>query len=795
MKKKVRTMCHDCHTKCGVVLTVEDGVITGVEGDPNHPISEGMLCTKAFSAKEIHEHPDRLQYPMRRIGARGEGKWERFTWEEALDTIADKMKEVIEQYGPQSVVTAQGTGRACNAWHYRLQSSIGVPGFALAPTHVCLLPNLSQTHVTWGRMFHPHEACDYRRAKSIVSWGSNPIRSRQHSGLRILDSMRDGGKLIVVDPVFRDIASKAEVFLQIRPGTDSALALCLSNLIIQNKEYGAELLTTWSNAPFLVHPEEGRLLRETDINLDADPDADHYVVWNSNTDAPAYWLPEVKSYNIDDVGPVLDGKFTITTVSGTNIECVTAFREYANYLEQFTPEYASEITWIPADRIVAAYEVMISNKPCILSPYLGACMMSSNAVQSGRSITILQILLNPPVDEPGGILFNPIWDVTFDPIITMADQVPGQHLRLGYDKYPMYTQVYASSNWPASIWDAIETEEPWPIKVLACIATDLLGCYEHPQKIHEVLQSNNLELFVVMDYWMTPSAKLADIILPAAHWSERCMGDEEVIPDPCIVTIPQIAVDPPGEAKDDWYFWREMGKRIKPEWWPWDSTEEMYLARLKWFYDWPEDAGWDEAVEKAYIQPTNAGATRIFKQHEKGLIEFKTASRKIEIYSEAMPVYGYDAPFPTYAEPAEGPLTTPELYQEYPFILTTGARDYPFYHSAWTNIARQRVIEPWPYVEMNDEDAARLQISDGEWVYVQSPRGQIKVKARVSKATLKGVISLPRQNYKDDCKELNLPGYDWDQANPNILIPTDGSDPGFGCTPMRGTLARISKAE
>ncbi|RDB63212.1 hypothetical protein C1878_04935 [Gordonibacter sp. 28C] len=794
MKKKVRTMCHDCHTKCGVVLVVEDGEIVGVEGDPNHPISEGMLCTKAYSAKEIHEHSDRLKYPLRRTGERGEGKWERITWDEALDAIAEKMRQIIEDCGPESVVTAQGTGRACNAWHYRLQSSIGVPGFSLAPTHVCLLPNLAQTHVTWGRMFHPHEACDYRRAKCNVSWGSNPIRSRQHSGLRMLDSKRDGGKLIVVDPVFRDIASKADVFLQIRPGTDSALALCLSNLVIQNKEYGEELLTEWTNAPFLVNPDEDRLLRDFDLDASADEAADHYVVWDTASNDVAVWRPETKSYDRENVRPALEGSFAVTMADGSQRTCRTAFQEYADYLREFTPEFTAKITWIPEERIREAYDIIVSNKPCILSPYLGACMMSSNALQSGRAITILQILLDPPVDLPGGIFFNPIWDVTFDPKITMADQVPGNHLRLGYDKYPMYTQVYASSNWPASVWEAIETEKPWPVKGIFCVATDLLGCYEDPQRIREALLNDNLEMLTVMDYWMTPTAQLADIVLPAAHWSERDMGDEEVIPDPCIVTIPQIAVDPPGEAKDDWFFWREVGKRLKPEWWPWDSTEEMYLERLKWFYDWPEDGTWEEAVERAYIQPKNAGESRIYEQHKKGLIEFKTASKKIEIYSEAMPVYGYNAPYPTYAEPEEGPVSTPEVYQEYPFVLTTGCRDYPFYHSAWTNIARQRVLEPWPYVEMNDLDARELQISEGEWVYVESPRGRMKAKARPSKAVLKGVLSLPRQNYKDECKELNLPGFDWDQANPNVLIPADGSDPGFGCTPMRGTLARVVKA-
>lgn len=184
MEKIVQTVCFDCHSKCGVRLHVEDNEIIRVEGDPDHPISEGMLCTKAFSAQDIHAHPDRLKYPLKRIGERGAGDWERISWDQALTEIAECVNKNLAEYGPTSVISTQGTGRGSNHFHGRFQSTIGAPGFGLAPTHVCLLPNLAQTHLTWGRMLHPHEACDYRAAKCVVAWGTNPIRSRQYCGLR-----------------------------------------------------------------------------------------------------------------------------------------------------------------------------------------------------------------------------------------------------------------------------------------------------------------------------------------------------------------------------------------------------------------------------------------------------------------------------------------------------------------------------------------------------------------------------------------------------------------------------------
>lgn len=816
MEKVVRTVCFDCHSKCGVLLHVDDdNNIVRVEGDPDHPISEGMLCTKAFSAQDIHTHPDRLKYPLKRVGERGAGEWQRITWDEAIETIADTVNENLAKYGPTSVISTQGTGRGSNHFHGRFQSTIGAPGFGLAPTHVCLLPNLAQTHLTWGRMLHPHEACDYRYAKCVVAWGTNPIRSRQYCGLRMLDGHRNGGKLIVIDPVFRDMAAVSDLWIPVRPGVDSVIAFAVSNLIIKNKTYGEETLKTWSNAPFLVHPTMQRLLREADIDKDADSTLDHYVVWNAKTGAPAIWAPEKEAFIGDAIAeptpverfngasaavdPVLDGEFTVTMASGEEALCKTAFATYREWLEPWTPEKAAEVAWTDADKIYKMYDLCINNKPALTAAYLGACMMTTNALQTGRAITLLQLLLDPPIDAKGGLHFNKFWEFMNSPKITANDVVKKDPLRLGYDKYPMYTQVYGKAAWPPALWDAIIEQEPWPVKVIISNANDILGCYERPQRAYEALTSGNLDLFVVMDYWMTPSAELADIVLPAAHWSERvgCF-DEEMYPDPCPFIMPQKAVDPPGEAQDDWFFYREVGRRIildgeKRDWlWPWQSSEEMQVWRLKEFHH--VDMTYEEAVEHGPVI-VYGGPHRIEKEHEKGLVHFGTPTAKIDFYCEAMPVFGYDSPLPTFAEPWEGPYTQPEVFEEFPFVLTTGGRDYPFYHSAWTNIAKQRILEPWPYVEINQYDAQKMQLADGEWVYVESPRGRVKARARITLGIVKGVISMARPNYKDACKELNLPGGSWDKYNPNILIPSEGADPGFGATCMRSALARIVKIE
>ena len=820
MEKIVQTVCFDCHSKCGVRLHVEDNEIIRVEGDPDHPISEGMLCTKAFSAQDIHAHPDRLKYPLKRVGERGAGDWERISWDQALTEIAECVNKNLAEYGPTSVISTQGTGRGSNHFHGRFQSTIGAPGFGLAPTHVCLLPNLAQTHLTWGRMLHPHEACDYRAAKCVVAWGTNPIRSRQYCGLRMLDGHRDGGKLIVIDPVYRDMAAKADLWIPIRPGTDSVIAFAISNMIIKNKTYNEDTMKTWTNAPFLVNDVEKRLLRESDIDASADPFDDHYVVWNEKTNSPAIWCPETETYigsqgdpapterfngSSAGVDPVLDGTFEVTLANGETMECKTAFTTYKEWLEPWTPEKAAEIGWFEPSKLYEMYDILMNNKPALTAAYLGACMMTTNALQTGRAITLLQLLLDPPIDAKGGLHFNKFWEFMNSPKISANDAVTNPVSRLGDDKYPMYTQIYGKAAWPPALWEAIITEKPWPVKVLISNANDVLGCYENPQKAHEALTCGNLDMYVVMDYWMTPSAELADYVLPAAHWSERvgCF-DEEMYPDPCPFIMPVKAVDPPGEAQDDWFFYRELGMRIVLDgesraWlWPWDSSEEMQLWRLNEFHLKPTGREPIETYEEAadeHMFIVYGGEHRIEKQHEKGIEHFATPTAKIDFYCESMPIFGYDSALPTFSEPWESPITQPEEFEKYPFVLTTGGRDYPFYHSAWTNIAKQRILEPWPYVEINYYDAQDMQIADGEWVYVENSHGKVKARARVHKGILKGVISMARPNYKDACKELNLPGGSWDTYNPNMLIPKEGADPGFGATVMRSCLARITKID
>ena len=716
--KKTRTVCTTCHARCGVFVYSDGDEIVKIEGDPDNPKSYGTICGAGMSQREIHNDTEgRLLYPMRRVGERGSGEWERITWDEALDTIASESRRIIDEYGPEAIVTGQGTGRTTNHWHCRLNSTLGLEGWSLVPTHVCLMPHILPNAISLG-IFSPADG-DLANSGTMVLWGQNPAMER---GImrRILDRQRDGGNLIVIDTRVQDMSKHADLAIQPRPGTDGALALGIIREVIANDWYDHEWIENWT-------------------------------------------------YGFEDLRA---------------------------RVEEFTPERVAEICWIKPDQVRVAARMMGTQGPVGMMVGLGPGCMHTNAIQNGRAIACLQGLLGW-IDVPGGVNVPVAFSVMLDDKITLWDSAkdPGRPdlFTFGGEKHPLY-KSFGRSNDPNSVFKAMITGEPRPVKMFVAIADDPLLCYEDANLTYQAMTSPNLDLIVVKDFYLSPTAQLADIVLPTADWSERCTYDEE-LDGPFILAFDQ-AVPAPGECWDDWRFFLEWGKRMNPEQWPWANEKEMVLWRLKEFYGF--DLTWEEfqAVPVRVVGMGEPGAEPVFKKYEKGLLRpdgqpgFPTVTGKIEFSSPAMAAFGYD-PVPDYTEPAESPVSTPELAEEFPLIGSTGHRVYSFFHSAWTNVPAQRYFYPEPFAVVHPDDAARYGVTDGEWMTISSPRGKIISKALVSREAKEGCVFIPRPAWRDECRALGLPGYGWNKANGNVLVPSEPAEPGYGATAMRSFLCKI----
>ncbi|UCG65919.1 MAG: molybdopterin-dependent oxidoreductase [Deltaproteobacteria bacterium] len=237
-----KSQCYSCNSGCDVLVSVKEGRVTKVEGDPSSPVTKGTLCAKGLASRHVLYHPERLTYPMKRMGERGEGKWQRVSWDEALDTAARRFKEIQARYGKYSTALATGTMRGW-MWHfYRFGNALGWqrtgPGLAQ-----CATPrNTASTLVTGGLA---PECPYYDSTQCMLIWGANPLATFPPKALGIMEARARGAKLIVVDPVLTETSSKADIWLQLRPGTDAALALGMLQVTINEGLYDKQFVKKW----------------------------------------------------------------------------------------------------------------------------------------------------------------------------------------------------------------------------------------------------------------------------------------------------------------------------------------------------------------------------------------------------------------------------------------------------------------------------------------------------------------------------------------------------------------------
>jgi anaerobic selenocysteine-containing dehydrogenase len=328
------------------------------------------------------------------------------------------------------------------------------------------------------------------------------------------------------------------------------------------------------------------------------------------------------------------------------------------------------------------------------------------------------------------------------------------------------------------VFRAMKTGEPYPIKAYVMVQGNPLGGWcEDQQTVRESLLA--LDFLVDMDLYITPTNSLADIVLPAA------LGPFERGPDKVI--------EPLYERWTDERFYVELGHMLNPEMWPWSSVEEWSewaaAARRR---DFTEAAQAGFAVERGNVAPP-LDFYRLIDPVTERPVGFATPTGRLEIYSVLAFQHGVD-PLPYYVEPEQSPYSAPDLARDYPLVLTTGARLPVYYHSQHRNNPLQRELFPHPQAEINTRTAAEQGIADGDWIWIESKTGKIRMQARVTPGLMPGVVSMAH-GWWQGCVELGLPGYGWDGANANLLVSGDEHDPALGVPAVRSQLCRVYKAD
>lgn len=250
-EKIVPTFCHGCGAakpRCAVLCHVNNGKFVRVEGNPeafnNWGQGSTSLCAKGNTGMQYLYAQDRLLYPLRRTGEKGEGKFQRITWDEALDTIANRLKETKEKYGPEAFgILSPEFWPVLSTVGRRFLNVYGSPNYLHSA--ICATPRRAAARVTIG--FSNLVTDDFEKSGLIVNWGANPENSGPNQGqpFSILNALKKGTKLIDIRPMLDPLGSKANIWLPIRPGTDCALALAILNVIINEKLFDSEFVSNW----------------------------------------------------------------------------------------------------------------------------------------------------------------------------------------------------------------------------------------------------------------------------------------------------------------------------------------------------------------------------------------------------------------------------------------------------------------------------------------------------------------------------------------------------------------------
>jgi anaerobic selenocysteine-containing dehydrogenase len=303
-------------------------------------------------------------------------------------------------------------------------------------------------------------------------------------------------------------------------------------------------------------------------------------------------------------------------------------------------------------------------------------------------------------------------------------------------------------------------------------------CAANTNKVYEALKK--VEFMAISELYMTPTAQLADIVLPAAMWLEK----DEIQLNQCDwgYTIRQKAVEQIDERRSDWWIYCELGKRMGVN----DPPDvEGYMAEsLK-----PAGVTFDGLREKGFVHLPNPFT---YKKYEK--VGFSTPSKKFELYSNIMESLGYD-PSPHHQEPPESPVSSPALAREYPLVLTTGGRIKGFFHSEFRQIERLRRLNPDPFIQIHPDTAGDLGIRDGDWVWIESPRGRVQQKAKLTTGLDPRVVHAQHNWWfpEDEGAEPSLHGA-W-KSNINVLTDWDAADEAMSCNPLRSLLCKVYKVE
>lgn len=720
----------NCFQSCHLYAHVKDGKLVKTTPAPYEDSIYTGSCIKGVTNVQRTYSATRIKYPMRRVGERGEGKWERISWDEAINEISQRFINIQEKYGSRALAfdTASGNYGLVHGMQglvNRLANSIGA-----TKINVCYdqATGYGADRVIGGGVWRwGNEPRTMFDAKNIIVWGSNPVFSQPHNWRIVKEAQAKGAKVTTIDPIYSATASKSDEYIRIVPGTDLMLVLAMINYMIENELMDFDFLQKRTTAPFLIRRDNGKILRKSDIDKSIDPKQnrkdDDFIIWDLDKNEYAFLADGLEPKNI-----AIEGTYTVA-----GIEVDTVFTVLKNEMKQYSLKRANELTGISEEKIVDLVKTYLDGPTTIYTNY------GIDHYQNGHLWAVAAFIMAAITGNIGkpGAGFTGLYV---------------QSIPLNYYGLYVTNRKTANRNVPQTEFykvmrDGELSGEPYTIKALFSTCANSISNFGNQNVWFDHILPN-LEFIVSVDTELTDSSIYADIVLPAAFWFE--VNDLRVGYNNPYIIFHEKAIEPLFESMPDADIIAMIGRKMGlAEFFPEDYDDRKWIEVL---LDSDRLRKMNITFERLQKEKVIRGEGSAEKPYIRGEKRFETESGRANLYCESPKPrvdYGQDLTgiiekerLPYFKPPGEAWSENP-LFKKYPLVYLQERSPYRV-HSQWFNVGFLRKRDPEPVVKLNQQDAEARGIKDGDIVQVFNDRGKVKIKAQIDDQIGPGVLSIAK---------------------------------------------------
>lgn len=721
----------NCTSKCRIKIKTRNGKVVQTEMGEFPDPKYNRICAKGLSHPLRVYSPERIKYPMRRVGARGAGQWEQITWDEAINEICTKWKQYQKESGKESIVFSPASGNTgvlnnANA----LMALLGASSLALcydaAGEAAC------HKAVGFGPWLFGNSTGAILEGKTFILWGHNATESRPLDFYLYKEAQKKGAKLISVDPVYNITASKCDWHIPIRPGTDAALLLAMIKICIDKEWVDEAFLRQGTVGSYLVKDTDKKFLRRSDLEPGAANGTDIIVI---DAEGKAGAANEIKA-------PVLTGSYEIK-----GIKVTPSYQLLVDSVQEWTVERAAKLCDIPTEDIIELTRIFATEGPSMMCAGFGPDHYAGGHHVYHAMAALLAV--TGQIGKPGAG-FGGILTPYFSPLSAnlKAGSVPGK-------PGPSIGNLF--------LYDVMEK------KAFGDIPIELRSIYIYRHNAVSNISERNktlkaldkMDLIVAADIEMNDTTRYADIVLPVAHWFEY--------EDFCTSYAPYFVLqekvqNPLYESKTDYEINQMIAKGMGVfEHMSWSPEEYLAdclsspMAKAAGFSleKLRQDKVLDELKGKDFIHgengvfPTPTGKLEFYIENATTHIVIWEGMGNGEKFDESLEhLPSYETPYEAWTESVDQYPKNP-LAEKYPLIYTS-QRNRFFTHTQFHNIEWFKEIYPEPTLRMNPDDAAARDIKEGDIVKVYNDRGHVVLKVQIHNGIRPGMVVYPKgyQSYQ-----------------------------------------------